>query len=666
MKKFIFLFFCFVSLTVCSCIYNNNSSNNEENNTNNSNETNNTNENSNNETKNNTTITFKNLSSYKVNVYYGSNPIRNSSIYTEIDANKERSMDFVIPNNNKATFYFVYNLTFGNNDAVFPYYPKEDAMNHKTLKIENETNNIVEIDPITNCDTTSAFLFVENNTTSQFRILLSSSPVKPYSKDDYMIKQNETGIYEIRNFQDEDIITFDTTDLLSIQMEDNYTFPTITYDPGKIYTVTVTNNNENGAKEKIKASLKAISPFNIDTSKKMWNFSDSSFLYDWSNGITPVIKNAYSKEKGTIMMGTMKNNPKNVGMTRINQYGEYSSILEFTSKANDVKYLTVVDFVEQSDGSIVMLLSCKTDDDFLDMLVAYDFGDNTNSGTELWRYVFPDSMLFRVDSANKLILLQDNNVAVVGAVMDASEGSNKYDLFAPYIGVFDYTKKSEDGLSNIRNEEGCKTYLVEGNFKNESQFCSAYYDGTNIYACGFTNFDENYNSASPHNGIIYKFNKDLSSPTVFYQKERCLFFTLSGNGSKWYTCGEYWKIEDGKLFGCYISSSMIANNPEVYPSFYSGAKQYSWFNQLCTYDNMVVMCGQTSDDKNGTTNPLPFVVAYDAAGNLLWENLSYKKWATALNIIPNTIGTYILQLTDKNNRQIHFVSADFLGNEVID
>lgn len=657
MKKILPFIFCLLSLVFVGCPH-------EPNNTSENQGSQTTPENPNSQGTN-TYVNFKNNSSYNVNVYYPTSPYTNNTIYASIPAGQEVRKEFSGNTDNYAsTFFFVYDMTIGGSDASFPYFPENDVQNHKSLKLESGKQNDIIIDEITECKTKSAYLFLENNTTSDIYLFLISGAVVPYKKSSKFIKPTETGVFEIGTEGNVQLESIEKATIIMDSIE--YDLPSITYEPGKIYTVTVTNNNENGAKEKIKASLKAISPFNIDTSKKMWNFSDSSFLYDWSNGITPVIKNAYSKEKGTIMMGTMKNNPKNVGMTRINQYGEYSSILEFTSKANDVNYLTVVDFVEQSDGSIVMLLSCKTDDDFIDMLVAYDFGDNTNSGTELWRYVFPDSMLFRVDSANKLILLQDNNVAVVGAVMDASEGSNKYDLFAPYIGMFDYTKKSEDGLSNIRNEEGCKTYLVEGNFKNESQFCSAYYDGTNIYACGFTNFDENYNSASPHNGIIYKFNKDLSSPTVFYQKERCLFFTLSGNGSKWYTCGEYWKIEDGKLFGCYISSSMIAHNPEVYPSFYSGAKQYSWFNQLCTYDNMVVMCGQTSDDKNGTTNPLPFVVAYDAQGNMLWENLSYKKWATALNIIPNTIGTYILQLTDKNNKQIHFVSADFLGNEVID
>ena len=45
------------------------------------------------------------------------------------------------------------------------------------------------------------------------------------------------------------------------------------------------------------------------------------------------------------------------------------------------------------------------------------------------------------------------------------------------------------------------------------------------------------------------------------------------------------------------------------------------------------------------------------------RNLSFSDYTDALNIIPNTIGTYMLQLSGKNGI-IHYVNADLLGNEV--
>ena len=446
----------------------------------------------------------------------------------------------------------------------------------------------------------------------------------------------------------------------------SYDLPSLTYEAGKIYTVTVVNNTEGGATEKIKATLKAISPFNIDTAKKMWSFNDSLFLYKWddNNNIKPVIKTAYTKQDGSIIMGPLKDNPALVGFIKINQYGKYFDPKVFSAMTNSisaetVKSVSVVDFVEQSDGSIIMLLSCTSDDDSVDLLVAYDF----TKRSKLWEFVFPEPMQFRFDSADKLLLLQDNKVAVVGAVWKASEGSEVYDCMSPYVGIFDYTSMSTDKLSYLRNEGGCKSYIMSDQFENESLFSSSYYDGTNLYACGFTEFNPEYNPVT-HTGIIYKFNDDLSNPQIIYSKERCLFFTISGSNNNWYVCGEYCKENETKLVGCYVSSSMINKDSNTNPVYYFGAKDNTWYNQLCTYNNMIVMCGQSSKDTKGKDSPLPFVVAFDSDGNQLWENLSYKKWATALNIIPNTIGTYILQLTDTNNKQIHFVSADFLGNEV--
>ena len=92
-------------------------------------------------------------------------------------------------------------------------------------------------------------------------------------------------------------------------------------------------------------------------------------------------------------------------------------------------------------------------------------------------------------------------------------------------------------------------------------------------------------------------------------------------------------------------------------------KQHCWFNQLCQYNDKVVLCGTAAADFKGSKEPLPFVVAYDSQNNKLWENLSYSSYIGALNIIPNTIGTYMLQLSGKNGI-IHYVNADLLGNEV--
>jgi hypothetical protein len=620
----------------------------------------------------NANILFTNNSSYPVSVYFNINPYTSTTPFVEISAKDSATMSTTINSNDASTFYFVYNLNFGEQNVYFPYFPEDSAQNHKSLSLTVGDNNVV-IDEITACKTKSAFLFLENNSTSDIYLSQGLRTIKPYKSEDKFVNKNATAVYEVDNGNEGAFLASTASSVKIIAEGEEYSLPSIPYESGKIYTVTVINSTGTNGAKGISASLKAISPFNVDTARKMWGFSESSFLYNWDDRITPVIKPAYDKEKGSIMMGTLKNQRNTIGLLPVDQYGKYPETMDVLEAwtqnipKDKVDTLIVSDFVEQSDGSFVMLLSCWDEDYYTNnMLIAFDFSKNL----PLWDYDLPEDILFRHDSANKLIRLEDNKVVIAGGIIVEPENPEDYGEddpypMSPYLGIFDYTKKSDDGLTYVRNEEGCKTYTMDTPFDNESLFCSVFYDGTNIFASGFTDFDAKYDSVE-HDGIIYKFNTDLSEPTEIYKKHNCLFFTLSGNGNKWYVCGEYWLKASDRLLGCYVSSSMIAGDANVNPVYYFGTNICTWFNQLCTYDNMIVMCGQTSTDKEGQVNPLPFVVAYDAQGNMLWENLSYKKWATALNVIPNTIGTYILQLTDKNNRQIHFVSADFLGNEVID
>ena len=623
------------------------------------------------------TVSFKNQSDYTVNVYLALSPYYGSPSCT---VQPKGTVDFsFIPSDDSLgdVFWFEYLIKIGN--AVFPYCSNQPSSGYKYLKVPVNENKILEIDELAKCETKSAYFLLENSTASSIRLMNSASPMHDAATGNVLIESGSSAVYEIAPSKTE--ATLGGLGLVKIKVDNkDVDLPVTNSDvvAGKVYTINV-NNNDN----KLSASLKAISPFNVDTSKKMWNFSDSQFRYFWNDGIKPVIKPAYSKDKGSVMMGTLKADPTSIGFVRIDQYGKCSDMIPLTVwttniTQDDLDSVILVDFVEQSDGSIVMLITLvdEMENDEVrgeDLIVAYDF----EKDYELWECTIEDSLLYRNDSANKLCLIADNKVALAAGkyiTPEASEDSEDPDNdtdedpveeMAPYIALFDYTK-TQNGLNFVRNEEGCKKYVMDTSFPNESQFCSTYFDGTNLYACGFTNFDAQYDQVI-HNGIVYRFDADLSNPQEVCKRERCLFFTLSGNGTKWYTCGEYW-MPDGtnKMLGCYISSEMIAKDAAANPKYYFGAKQYTWFNQLCTYDNMIVMCGQTSENFDATLNPLPFVVAYDAQGNMLWENLSYKKWATALNVIPNTIGTYILQLTDKNNRQIHFVSADFLGNEIID
>lgn len=621
------------------------------------------------ESKQKGTVYFENKSNYSVNVYLSLNPYTGTPCCT-VNPKGTASYSFVPSDDSLGdVFWFEYLIKIG--DATFPYCSEKSSSGYKYIKVSGNETKTLEIDNLTKCETKSAYFLLENDTSSEIRLVNSSSQMHDVVTGEVLIPSGKTAVYEIAPNKTE--ATLGSLGLVKIKVDNaEVALPVSNSDvvAGNIYTINVNKIGNNP----IAASLKAISPFDVDTANKMWGFSESSFLYNWDDRITPVIKPAYNKENGSIMMGTLKSNRKSIGVLPVDQYGIYPeemNVLEAWTNnipKDKIDTLTVSDFVEQSDGSFVMLLSCWDEDENYYtnyMLIAFDFTKNL----VLWEEELPEELLFRHDSANKLIRLEDNKVVIAGGITVEPENPEDYGEedpypMSPYIRIFDYTTKKDNGLTYERNAEGCKTYMIDTPFDNESLFCSAYYDGTNIYACGFTDCDYQYKTVE-HDGIIYKFNADLSEPEEIYKKQNCLFFTLSGNGNKWYTCGEYWLKESDRLLGCYVSSTMIAEDKTVNPTYYFGTNIYTWFNQLCTYDNMIVMCGQTSADYAAQVDPVPFVVAFDAKGKQLWENYSYKgKWATALNVIPNTIGTYILQLTDKNNKQIHFVSADFLGNEV--
>ena len=78
-------------------------------------------------------------------------------------------------------------------------------------------------------------------------------------------------------------------------------------------------------------------------------------------------------------------------------------------------------------------------------------------------------------------------------------------------------------------------------------------------------------------------------------------------------------------------------------------------------ENKIVLCGKASSNFEGSKDTLPLIVAYNLnSDTLLWENLNFINYKDIGDIIPNAINTYILQL--KTNSNLHYVSADLLGN----
>ena len=629
------------------------------------------------------TVVFKNNSKFAVNIYRNLNPY-SGEVFCTIPANKSVSDLIVISSDPSLgdVFYIEYLITIGN--AVFPYWTKEASSGWKTGAIKKgETTNIA-IDELTKCESKSAYLLIENNTTSSIRVNNANTPLTPYASKEALIPNNGgCGVYEVSPLKigESSDINLGYLDGVKIKVDvtNEITIPVGNDDvnAGNIYTISV-NTDDKGVSS---ASLKAITPFNIDTQKKIWSFDDNLFDTDFSVCMRP----SYDK-KSTIVMGTPKADYTKIGFVNVDEYGKptfnadnfiaynYDETSEYALIESEI-----VDFAEQEDGSIVFLSSrlfttkenvtsagkLKNENllgqDYV--LSSYKFSD----GTLNW-YTYLSNLVFRNDSKNKLILIEKDKVVLVGAYYSIPDGleNNVYGYELVYVDASNPKAINKKIINSV----------AENSFDNEANgtersLTSAYYDGTNLYFCGYENWEaENY--TTKHVGKIWKTSiseitgetfKFTDASSVIYSHENCLFFSMDGVGSNFVVCGEY--KDTGKLLkGCFVSSKEIAKNAECEPVLYKATgKQHCWFNQLCQYNDKVVLCGTAAADFKGSKEPLPFVVAYDSQNNKLWENLSYSSYIGALNIIPNTIGTYMLQLSGKNGI-IHYVNADLLGNEV--
>ncbi len=642
-------------------------------------------------------VTFENKSKFDVNIYLGSNPYIGAVSCTVPASSTNYSKSFKISQDQSIgdVFYIEYLIKIGN--AVFPYWTREETHGWKITVIKKDGNNKIIIDELTKCKSKSAYLLMENNTISDISVSNGNTPLKPYASNEILIsKQGGCGIYEVSplKFGECSDINLEHLELITIKAdatnETNLPVSSKEVEAGYIYTISV-NNDSNG---KISASLKAVTPFNIDTQRKIWSLDNSIFASKYSTVMRPNFD-----KKSTLVMGTVAGENQKIGIARIDEYGNYSTtddnFIAFNEYKNHLR-TEIIDFVEQQDESIVMLCKqifddSKTGEGFYSgsenyVFACYDFVAKSlkwyksiASNAEL-----PDGSFylfnFRPDTKNKLVQIGDNKFVCVGAY-------NRYDDYDHLHYMLLYIDGNDINENKVVNETGFKTIISDDysdlSAGKERLASSAYFDGTDLYICGYDNWDapaknhDGYSDDIIHTGKIWKTdiesvkagNFRFADENLIYSHDNCLFFSIEGSGEgNFVVCGEY--KDTGKLLkGCYVTSSMIASESSCNPVLYTvPEKNHCWFNQLCQYGNKIVLCGTAASKRDGSENPLPFVVAFDKQGNKLWENLTYTLYTSALNILPNTIGTYTLQLgnykngNDKDNK-IHYVNADLLGNE---
>ncbi|MCQ2592140.1 MAG: hypothetical protein MJ188_05090 [Treponema sp.] len=595
----------------------------------------------------NGTVTFTNNSDFDVNIYETFNPYV-GDILCVVSAKGTKTVELQQSSDASLgdVFYFEYLIDIGN--AKFPYWSKASSSGWKTAVVNENENTNIQIDELYNCETSSAYFLIENNTNSTIHLNNGNTTLIPVGANVRDLSPNGgCGVYEISKpvLGESAGITLNGIELVTVVKDTKKTLIPLNNEDvvaGNIYTLAV--NTELRGETII--SLKSVTPFNIDTQKKIWSFDEAVFDTVYS---TPVMHPSISG-KETIIIGTSQKEIDKVAVRRINEYGECldSTGAGFTPEEYTCNYSKVVDFIEHEDGSFTMLLqnSCISPEGTeIELYVLVNF--NFNTWTKNWSKYFSDFTY--LDQSKNKMLLCNNNIIIVGGTVIEQNGHEFY--------LYDIAKYNID-TKELTDVIDYNDYSVD----KYQMFTSAYCDGTDIYICGFKDWDDTYDTLS-HKGEIWKYSLDLSTKELVYSSDRSLFFTIEGNGNNYVACGEY--VDSGKLLkGFYVTKSMIKNSgSEVEPILYNAPKNYNWFEQVCLYGNKVILCGKAAKDFAGEKEPLPFVVAYDSKGNLLWENLSYTNYSEAITIIPNTIGTYLLMLKHKNKNVIHYVNADLLGNE---
>ena len=582
------------------------------------------------------TVSFKNNSSYSVNIFKNSHRNSGGSMLLTVEPKATASLT-MLPSANESgdAFYFEYNILLG--DILFPYFSYE---NSKAYLISTEKKNVITIDELSSCPTKSAYIVMENKSTSPLYLVYGSSILTPLEMNSYLVDSGESAVY-LAGENDEPIY-YENSSLLKLVLGTKTIFlPDISFALGNVYTFTVTNDS---------CTLKSVSPFDLDTQRQIWSFDDGHFLCDGKNR---TVMRSQQKGQGFLIAGTVtasltsSANPVYIGVKKIDFYGNQSDLLsaQFTHKSGiTLTQSRLLDFVELSDGSIVLLLENHWLEDGEEkcthLLVRYDF----EKQTLYWSKIFNYSMLFRLDTRNFLIRTDDDEVILVGGLLDSS-------------GMHEYAAKfSSDGsISSEYVSDSASDFWENG---AESMFTSAYYDGKNLYVCGYENCDFQYDSRI-HRGIVCKFSTDMNQCEKIYDKEKCIFTCIAGKTSDFYICGEI--TENGNIQkGCFASSLMIEQDEEP-ESCTIQTKPYSWFNQLCFYDEMIVLCGTASEDQSGGKNPVSIVAAFGKDGKQLWENTGAASYKNALSVIPNNIGTYIIQMEASQGSAIHYASADLQG-----
>ena len=254
-----------------------------------------------------TSVTLINNSSFDVNVFVNVHRKLGGAVQAKIKAGQRTECDFYLSQDDSGdVFYFEYLILIG--DISFPYFSYDNSK----VFIVNSENSVQQlvIDELNSCPTKSSYLLLENESSSSFYLLNSSSDVFPEGQEKREIDVGKSGVYLLG--QNNEPISYKAA-MLKVQMGTK-TIPleNINFNLGEIYTVVVTNDG---------ASLKSISPFDIDTRRQIWSSKDISPDESPYYSVN-CVRSAYDAKDGSFYAGSVSDKTNVIFIEAFDVYGK--------------------------------------------------------------------------------------------------------------------------------------------------------------------------------------------------------------------------------------------------------------------------------------------------------------------------------------------------------
>ncbi len=625
-------------------------------------------------------LLFENKSNYDVNVYIKLSPEYTKKSFTISPSNTYNYAFYKSPTDTTIPVFFEYLIKLGN--AEFPYWPEEEGVGIKIAKVSDNGGDTITIDPLTHNTTKSAYFLVENNTTSDIYLKSANTPVMPYGTDDKFIKGNGgCQVYEI-NFHGAPVLTGYCDNLQFVKDLEPIAFPLNNSDFNKGYVYTIAINTDD--KGKAFATVKSLTPFNVDTQKKIWT---RTTLQSTDLSISAV-RPKKDVSKGYLAAFSSKKQPNAILMKDIDVYGNtldtYSAgFLLSNENPYDLKELSMIDFIEAADGSSVILGSayCEKKDDNSDWYIdnhflKYDFTTRIFSFQKNISQYIREHVEFEInetkyknpftyfspDRQNTLIEYEDNKYALSGcAYLKIKDDDDSFNYYYYSLLILLDSENSSEPIEKIYVSNQPSTNLEQvasSIFYNKKDSC--------FYVTEYYDWDPRYKSSIPYKSRLLKFDSNLENKTVVLDEENMLFLGITGDSStgKYYITGENYSTSGQK--GVLISSSNVTAGEKLkssdYSLYFAKGYSYAWFNQVCICGNNIVACGAASSKPNA--EELPIVVAFNSKGELQWQNTDYSGYTSAKSCFATSIGTYLVNLVKTEDKEIKacaIVSADLLG-----